>query len=153
MTDTLSNGAVPATRRRWVLPLVAVALLAGGVAVGVALADRDSPAQVSTSTQVANMTAACNTWMTSGAAAPGGSTAWCSDMTAWMSQRVTSGQMMGSMMWGDPDRMLSSCRSWVQSGAAGVPAVSWCDGLVTWMRQHMSGDWNNWMMNGSMMGR
>lgn len=75
MTDTLSNGAVPATRRRWVLPLVAVALLAGGVAVGVALADRDSPAQVSTSTQVANMTAACNTWMTSGAAAPGGSAA------------------------------------------------------------------------------
>ena len=152
MTDTLSNGAVPATRRRWVLPLVAVALLAGGVAVGVALADRDSPAQASTSTQVANMTAACTTWMTSSAAA-GGSTAWCSDMTAWMSQRVTSGQMMGSMMWGDPDRMLSICRSWVQSGAAGVPAVSWCDGLVTWMRQHMNGDWNNWMMNGSMMGR
>lgn len=153
MTDTLSNGAVLATRRRWVLPLVAVALLAAGIAVGVALADRDSTAGASTSTQVANMTAACNTWMTSGAAAPGGSTAWCSDMTAWMSQRVTSGQMMGSMMWGDPDRMLSSCRSWVQSGASGVPAVSWCDDMVTWMRQHMSGDWNNWMMNGSMMGR
>lgn len=156
MTETISNGAAPATRRRWVLAMVAVLLVAGGIGFGVVIASRDgsTPAQASTSAQVANMTAACTTWMTTATTTvSSGSTSWCGDMTAWMNQRVTSGQMMGSMVWGDPDRMLSSCRSWVQSGANGVPSASWCDDMVTWMRQHMNGDWNNWMMNGSMMGR
>lgn len=53
----------------------------------------------------------------------------------------------------DPERMLASCQSWVHSGTAGAPPVSWCNDMITWMRQHMSGDWDGWMMDGSMMGR
>ncbi|HAN36515.1 MAG: hypothetical protein GYA65_18005 [Actinobacteria bacterium] len=74
-------------------------------------------------------------------------------MTAWMNQQVTDGRMMGMMMWGDPDRMLASCQSWAGSSNTGAPPLSWCDDMIAWMRQHMNGDWDGWMMNGSMMGR
>ena len=82
-----------------------------------------------------------------------GTSNWCGDMTAWMNQQVTDGRMMGMMMWGDPDRMLASCQSWAGSSNTGAPPLSWCDDMIAWMRQHMNGDWDGWMMNGSMMGR
>jgi hypothetical protein len=49
--------------------------------------------------------------------------------------------------------MLASCQSWASSSNAGAPPLSWCDDMIAWMRQHMNGDWDGWMMNGSMMGR
>lgn len=157
MIDTLPNDvAMPATRRRWVLPLAAVVLLAAGLGVGFAIAagrDDTSFAQPSTAVQVANVNQACTNWMMSTPTAATGSANWCGDMAGWMNQQVTDGRMMGSMMWGDPDRMLTSCRSWVSANTAGAPSWTWCDDMVTWMRQHMNGDWDGWMMNGSMMGR
>ena len=155
MTDTLPNDvATTAARRRWVLPVVAVALLAIGLGVGLAIAagrDGSSPSQASTAVQLTNVNQACTNWMMNTPNPPAG-TNWCAGMTTWMNQQITSGQMMGAMMWGDPDRMLSSCRAWVTSNPGSAASSTWCDEMVTWMRQHMNGDWNGWMMNGSMMG-
>ena len=143
------------TRRKRVLSVVAVLLAAGGILAGLAIAGRDgsSPSRTSTSAPLANLNAACSTWMAAAGTASSASTAWCGEMTAWMDQRVTNGQTTGMMMWGDPNQMQSSCHSWVQTGAAGVPSTSWCVDMVTWMRQHMNGDWQDWVMRGSMMGR
>lgn len=77
---------------------------------------------------------------------------WCADMTTWMNNQVSSGQTNGAMMWGDPDRMLTSCRSWRATETTSAPS-SWCGDMVTWMRQHSNGDWSGSMMNGSMMGQ
>lgn len=157
MTDTVSNEvATTIPRRRWTLLVAAIALVAAGLGVGVAIAagrDNTSPEQASTTVQVSNVNRACTNWMMSSPTTSPGTSNWCGDMTTWMSQQVNKGPMMGPMMWGDPDRMLASCQSWVNSGNAGAPPVSWCNDMITWMRQHMSGDWDGWMMNGSMMGR
>lgn len=157
MTDTLPNDvATTATRRRWVLPVVAVGLLATGLGVGLAIAaarDTTPSAQPSNAVQVANVNQACTNWMTSAPTTGASASNWCNDMTTWMNQQITGGRMMGPMMWDDPDRMLTTCRSWVNSNPAGAPSPTWCDDMITWMRQHMDGDWDGWMMNGSMMGR
>ena len=157
MTDTVPTAPVASTtRRRWLLPVVAVVLVGVGIGVGVAVAARgnDSPAaQPANAVQVSSVNQACSTWMTSSATAATNDPSWCAAMTTWMNQRVVNGQMMGSMMWGDPDRMLANCRVWATSATSGVPPTSWCDSMVTWMRQQANGNWNGWMMNGSMMGR
>lgn len=157
MTDILpTDVSTTATRRRWLLPVIAVALLAAGLGVGLAIAagrDDSSPAQASTAVQVSNVNQACTNWMMSVPATSAGTSDWCGDMTAWMNQQVTDGRMMGMMMWGDPDRMLASCQSWASSSQTGAPPLSWCDDMIAWMRQNMNGDWDGWMMNGSMMGR
>ena len=157
MTDTVSNEVATANpRRRWILLVAAIALVAAGIGVGVAIAagrDDTSPAQASIAAQVSNVNQACTSWMMSTPATSAGPSSWCGEMSAWMSQQVSDGRMMGSMMWGDPDRMLASCQSWVKSNNAGAPQASRCDEMITWMRQQMNGDWDGWMMNGSMMGR
>lgn len=157
MIDISSQGVVATSpRRRSALRLVAVALLIVGLGVGFAIAagrDDPRPAQTSTAVQVSNVNHACTTWMMSIPNTSAGTSNWCGDMTAWMNQQVTGGRMMGPMVWGDPDRMLASCRSWATANTLDAPPVSWCDDMVTWMRQDMNGDWDGWMMNGSMMGR
>jgi len=157
MTDTLPNDvATTATRRRWLLPLVAAVVLAAGLGIGLAIAaarNTSTPAQPSKAIQVANVNQACANWMTSTPTPGAGTSNWCDDMTTWMNQQVTGGRMTGPMMWGDPDRMLTTCRTWVHANPTGAASQTWCDDMITWMRQHMNGDWNDWMMNGSMMGR
>lgn len=157
MTDTLPKDvAASATPRRWGLPLLAVVLLAVGLGIGLAIAAADndaSPAQTSTAVQPSNVNQACTNWMMTTPAAAQSSMTWCVDMTGWMNQQVTSGQMMGTMMWGDPDRLLTNCQAWVAANPADAVPLTWCDDMIAWMRQHMNGDWNGWMMNGSMMGR
>ncbi len=37
--------------------------------------------------------------------------------------------------------------------AAPAGTSNWCDDMITWMRQQIGGDWEGWMMNGSIMGR
>jgi hypothetical protein len=78
-------------------------------------------------------------------------------MVGWITNRVASGQMMGSMMWSNPQQMRETCEQWMSTNASNATNVSaWCGEMVAWRTQNR-GDWNQWnrgwMMNGSMMGR
>lgn len=159
-----------ALRRSWgIVAAVVVALVIGGL-VGVAIASRGNDGDdasrarttttsvtvgptfdggtsaggspsASQSSQLANIEAACGRWMATRAGADR-SGSWCSEMAGWMAGRTGSGQMMGTMMWGDPEDLAASCRQW-SSGNDG-----WCDQMVDWMRSHMSGGWDHSMMDG-----
>lgn len=139
------------------MPLVVatVVVAVAGIGVGIALANRDdaSPAQANSS-QLADINQACTTWMnndTRSGSTPG---TWCQDMTSWMSQQMSNGSMMGSMMWSDPDQMLATCRSWMTGNPSGDRPSDWCDNMMRGMWPHMNGDWDDWddWMNGPMMG-
>jgi len=151
-----NDGPATTARRRWILPFVAVALLATGLVVGlVIVAGRgdNSSAKASAAAPVAKVNEACTNWMMSTPTTATGTSQWCGAMTTWMNVQVSSGRTMAMTMWGDPDRMLVSCRSWVTASVSATPPSTWCDDMVSWMRQHANGDWNGWMMNSSMMGR
>jgi hypothetical protein len=59
-------------------------------------------------------------------------------------------------MWSDSDHMVDTCRQWMATGPADSGSAqgdtAWCDEMVGWMTQNI-GDWDDWMMNGSMMNR
>ena len=140
-------------RRPWLLPVAVMVIAAVGIGVGVAVAanDDDDRADTDYSSQIANVQQACQDWMGSySGTRPSGD--WCGDMAGWMNQQLTDGQMMGPRMWDDPDRMLDTCRQWTSTSGSTGDAPR-CDDMVAWMRGHAGGDWDNWMMNGSMMGR
>ena len=69
MTGTLqTDPATATTRRRWILQVAAVALLAVGAGNGVAIAANrgdNSSTQASNGIQIPNVSLACNNWMTS----------------------------------------------------------------------------------------
>ncbi len=124
--------------------------------VGAALASRDdTPTSAgNSSAQLADISQACTTWMDGDARWGSMSAGWCQEMTGWMDQQMTNGSMMGSRMWSDPDRMLSTCRAWLQANPSSDRPADWCDNMMTGMWPHMNGDWGNWneQMNGPMMG-
>lgn len=95
----------------------------------------------------------CRQWLDSGTVDSSANyQGWCTHMTGWMYDQMASGQMMGPMMWGSPDKMRAACVKAMANyqPAAGDPA-QWCQDMVEWMSKNM-GDWNDWMMNPSMMG-
>lgn len=170
MTDhTASEGsAAPAEpaqesgRRRWLLISGVVALvlvIAGGAWAVVATQDDDVPSY--DTAQIGWMHQGCQQWADSDQDTGGPNVEWCTSMTDWMNQRMgtsasgQNGMMMGSMMWQDPASMRATCEQWMGTNPNGVPsgtdATAWCGQMVDWMNQHM-GDWDNWMMNGPMMG-
>lgn len=148
--------APPARRRRWVLPVVVAAVALAGIGVGVALANRGDTSQSAgaTSSELADISQACATWMNDDARWGPTSAGWCQDMTGWMGQQMTNGSMMGSMMWSDPDQMLSTCQAWIAADPASGHPAEWCENMMRGMWPHMNGDWGNWneQMNGPMMG-
>jgi hypothetical protein len=80
-------------------------------------------------------------------------------MAGWVTDQWRSGRMMGSMMWGNPERLTSTCVRWMAASPAFAgstgDASSWCQQMVGWMTDHR-GDWTGWgsgWMNGPMMGR
>jgi hypothetical protein len=160
-TPNTSPASIETRRRPWLPWVIAaiVGILIGGVTVGVIAAQDDGPPQSRSvaSTQLGSIREACAGWhdsyMGSGAPPAG----WCDDMVGWMSDRMSSGQMMGSMMWSNPEQMRDTCQQWMSTtGSAGTNGSTWCGDMVDWMRKNM-GDWDSWdhgwMMNGrSMMG-
>ncbi len=158
MTDTPTSTPTP-TRKRWLIPtLVGVAVLLIGVTIGVAAAnssDDSSSTGNLNSSQVANVQRACQQWMGSyNGSAP--SSDWCSGMASWMNHQWRSGQMMGSMMWGNSDRMRTACKQWADNSTSSSTSTpsgqqSWCDSMANWMNDHADGDWDGWM-SGGMMG-
>ncbi|MGE0308669.1 MAG: hypothetical protein AB7Q27_23285 [Acidimicrobiia bacterium] len=148
--------ASPARRPRWVLPVVVAAVALAGVGVGTAFANRsDTPRPAAAiSSELTDIGRACTTWMNNDAHWGPTSADWCRSMTGWMGEQMTTGSMTGSMMWTDVDRMLSTCRAWMDSEpSTGVPA-EWCESMIGGMWPHMNGDWEGWdeRMNGPMMG-
>ena len=98
-------------------------MLTIGLAEGITIAaNRDSKPTSNatvTATQLANVTQACRNWMNSSTSA-GATPTLSDDMSGWMNQQTTgSAHMMGSAMWGDPDRMRATCRTWTTSTTGG----------------------------------
>jgi hypothetical protein len=149
------------SRLPWLIAITVVVVLAA--LVGGMIATRgDDSSGIDTSLgteQLASIQHACAQWR-DGYVGSAPSSAWCDEMVGWMTDRVGSRHMMGSMMWGDPDQMLATCQQWMASSqlvSGSTPdAATWCGQMVTWMTQHM-GSWDQWdrgwMMNGPMMGR
>lgn len=132
MIATQESPVAPATRRRrWIMPLVVAVVALAGIGVGIALANRDnsSASTASASGQLADITQACTTWMNGTGSSPT-SAGWCQDMTGWMSQHMGSGSMMGPMMWGDPEQMLSSCRAWMSANPSTERPADWCENMI-----------------------
>ena len=148
--------APPVRRRRWVMPVVVVVVALAGIGVGVAVARRDDASTSGTATisELADITQACTTWMNGDARWGPTSADWCQDMTGWMGQQVANGSMMGSMVWSDPEQMLSTCRAWMDAKPSSGRPAQWCDSMMRGMWPHMNGDWDHWdeQMNGLMMG-
>ena len=138
------------------MPAVVAAVALAGIGVGVAVANRDdtSTPAAATSNELADISQACTTWMNNDARWGPGSSGWCQDMTGWMSQQTANGSMMGPMMWGDPDQMLSTCRAWMDANPSSDRPAEWCESMMRGMWPHMNGDWDHWdeQMNGPMMG-
>ena len=154
--------ASPQPRRKWLLigAIVVGVLVIAGIAGAVVIAnDADTPDYAAP--QIGWMRQGCQQWADSYQGTGGPDGAWCSSMTDWMNQRMgpnasgQNGMMSGSMMWQDPASMRATCAQWMGTNPSGVPTgadtTEWCDQMIDWMDQHM-GDWDNWMMNGPMMG-
>jgi hypothetical protein len=80
-------------------------------------------------------------------------------MVGWMTDQLSSGRMMGPMMFGNPSRMASVCQQWWSArgtASAQDDGAAWCDQMVGWMSDHMGewndhmGDWDGWGHGGMM---
>jgi hypothetical protein len=154
--ETTTSTPSPRRVSRGVLAGLVAAVGIAAVAAGVLIArDDDNQDSVGSSSQVASVSAACQSWLDSDPTQPG-TAGWCNGMADWMTQRMTQGGMGPQMMWGDPDRMRDTCQQWMTAnppGGTDVDAQSWCDSMVGWMSDHMgdwSGrdDWDDWTMHG-----
>jgi hypothetical protein len=138
----------------WIIPIgLAVVVL---IIVGVIFFSSDSSG-VTDQQQLASVQQVCKEWSGNSAASLGTSSASaaCLTMADWMGQRLQNGQMTGPMMWGSASSMNSVCRQWMDTGSRAsistTASPGWCDGMVSWMQQHV-GNWDHWMMNGNMSG-
>lgn len=146
------EGARPRrSRQRW--PVIAAAVIVIAVAAGVAVAlatddhERSATGGVD-SVQLAALQRGCQGWMNDRGSFTGADNAWCSGMVGWMRGQMHGGQMMGSTMWGDAQRMRATCNRWLATDPEDIPSGAdpraWCDDMVTWMDQHTD-DWGDWM--------
>ncbi len=138
----------------WLIPIaLAVAVLA---IVGLIVFSSDSSG-VSDQRQLASLQRVCEQW--SGTSAPmlgtSSASSACTTLTGWMNEQLQSGRMTGPMMWGTATAIGTTCRQWIgtdsRSSVSATVSPAWCDEMVGWMEHHIE-NWNDWMMNGSMMG-
>ncbi len=155
----MTEAAVSPRRRPWLIPAIIAVVAVIGIAIGIGVVtsndDDNDAVAVSDASRIASVQQGCEDWMGSYSGAHP-STDWCAGMGSWMRDQMGAGNMMGQMMWGDPDRMRSTCGQWMTSSSTPTTSAAgddWCDAMVTWMQDHMDGDWDNWMMHGGMMGR
>ena len=160
MTDSADQAPISATTTssgpRWLIVgiVTAVVVLFGGVLVAIAAKDDDRSSY--DASQIGWMRDSCEQWSAdySGNGPPG---SWCGSVADWMNDRLgqgsSNGMMTGQMMWQDPDSMRATCEQWVTTtpNADVSDAQSWCGQMVDGMSQQHD-DWDDWMMNGPMMG-
>jgi hypothetical protein len=107
--------------------------------------------------QLASVQRVCERWSGSSAPSLDASSASfaCTNLANWMTEQLRTGRMTASMMWDSPSAFGSTCRHWLatetQSSVSGTTSPEWCDEMVSWMEQHI-GNWDDWMMHGTMMG-
>jgi len=163
MTDTIPASPAPpvpsATSRRipWrsaAIGLVVVLLVVVGFVV---FGSDNSPSTNATAdVQLASIRQTCQLWSGGGAPSLGTTSARsaCTEMADWMSGQLGSGRMTGPGMWGSAATMGASCQDWIdtdsRAAVAGSSSSAWCSEMVSWMQHHI-GNWNHWMMSGSMM--
>ena len=135
---------------RWLLIAVPVIAIAVGAGIAVALASGDEPDTATDRAQLAALQQGCQDWMNDRGPFAGSDATWCANMAGWMQGQMRGGQMMGSMMWGNPERMLDTCVQWMATSPAavadGTDPETWCRDMVTWMDQNAD-DWDDWMHN------
>ena len=152
MTKAQRTASTSWRRRQWIAPLALMVVAAAGIGVGLVAANGDDRNDDSSGTQIANVQQACQNWMGSSATVDVAGD-WCRNMGNLMSQQYADGHLGGSMMWGDRSAMLETCRQWANTEPASTTNDRPCDDMVSWMNDHMGGDWYDWTMRGSMMGR
>ena len=145
----------------WLATLgVAVAAVAGGIAIGLAPTQGTTPTFSATqSAQLTSVQAGCRQWLSASPTQPG-TGRWCQQMTTWMKQQIERGGVGPEMMWGNPASMLSACQRWMTAGRSagdGSTAQSWCASMGSWMSANVGAwsgrsSWGGWMRSGPMMG-
>jgi hypothetical protein len=143
-------------RGLWVILLTAaVAVVALVIAVAaLTRAGPEDPGTVATADVAATrqIGQGCQQWLASDPAAARPDAQWCGALTDWMTDRMSSGHMMGPAMWRDADTMRDTCVR-AMSGYPGTDdPAQWCRDMVAWMSAHMGGwtdedgEWNGWHM-------
>lgn len=153
-------------------PGAALALVAAVASAGVASAvwavhDDGAPRTSSDpAAQVAAVEQACRQWTAADPAARtglGGDDDRCAALTARLTDLARTGRSPW-MTWGDPPRLLATCRSWLtetaSSGSRAGDTGTWCDDLVGWMSTHPTGwsgsarpaDGDDWLRTGPLTG-
>ena len=151
MTDIHPPDTGEMTRQRWIRRLAAIAAVIGGLGAGLAItAANDQSAGHVSAAEVADLDQACTSWVMSTPANPS-AIAWCHDMSTWMGDQIRHGRMTGPMN-DDPEVLLTACHTWSATQQPASAPSTWCDAMVTSMRQHVSSDRPGRMMNGPMMG-
>jgi hypothetical protein len=152
-------------RSTWLLAvgLATIMLVAVSVGIMVFRSNNSSPTGTAASQQLASaqltsVQQSCQQWSESSGPTLGSgssSSAWCTTMTDWMGQQLRNGRMTGAMMWGSATTLQTTCQQWMATGSGstsgGTASPAWCGQMADWMAQHV-GNWDNWMMNGNMMG-
>lgn len=155
MTEHLAPTTTPdpSDARRRTRGLVLIALVVGlglGAAVTSVVSNRDDNSSAqnpqNSTAQLSEVQDSCRGWMGS-PEGEGSDSAWCTEMFIWMSE-TSNGSMMGAMMWQDPARMTTACRTWVeQRRDSDAASLSRCTDMVQWMDDRMSRDGGRWMMD------
>ena len=151
MTDIHPPDTGEMTRQRWIRRLAAIAAVIGGLGAGLAItAANDQSAGHVSAAEVADLDQACTSWVMSTPANPS-AIAWCHDMSTWMGDQIRHGRMTVPMS-DDPEVLFTACHTWSATQQPASAPSTWCDAMVTSMRQHVSSDRPGRMMNGPMMG-
>ena len=155
-------------RTTWLLAAGLAAVTVVAVTVGIVVfRGNNSTSTVTAASQhlasahLISVQQSCDQWAaTSTPPAGDGSprSAWCTNMTGWMDQRLRNEPSTGAMMWGSATRLQSTCQQWMAAGAGSgstsgeTASPTWADPMANWMAQHV-GDWSKWMTSGNMMDR
>ncbi|WP_116951619.1 hypothetical protein [Jiangella endophytica] len=83
----------------------------------------------------------------------------CAALAGWLSDSLTRTGRSPWMSWGEPQRLLATCRGWLAETSSS-DTTTWCDDFVGWMSGHVgewSGstgrhDWDGWLRSGPLVG-
>jgi len=148
----------PDQRRRGprvIWAVVAAGVVAGGITLGLALAQqgRSQTLPAAQAAQLMSIRTGCQQWLSASRAEPG--PGWCTEMANWMSQNMERAGIGPQMMWGNPSTLRSSCEQWMAASPTSGAATSgrgWCDSMTSWMSANVGswtgGTWPDWKGQG-----
>ena len=144
--NTHTDSRVRSAKLKLVVASVAIVIAAAGVAACSSSTTKTSAPTTTTSraidTQnIAYTQTACQQWLgvVTGTTVPAQS--WCDNFGHWMTTQLTTRHMTGPAMWGSPQALTATCRSW--AGTQPTHPIPWCAPMVAWM-SHNVGTWSDW---------